>query len=107
MKLSSNQFIFAVIKLRPIINNGKGKVTPAQNMNDGKHGMCRDGTIISGVIITILCDLCQFSANNFAFLSKTNVMINFFEKSNSTLKKRQYLIWNILANFLAKTFSKS
>jgi hypothetical protein len=101
MKLSSNQFIFAVIKLRPIINNGKGKVTPAQNMNDGKHG------IISGVIITILCDLCQFSANNFAFLSKTNVMINFFEKSNSTLKKRQYLIWNILANFLAKTFSKS
>jgi hypothetical protein len=30
-----------------------------------------------GVMITIFCDFCQFSAKNLAFFSKTNVMIQF------------------------------
>jgi hypothetical protein len=32
------------------------------------------------VEITIFCDFCQFSAKKMAFLSKTNVMITFFQK---------------------------
>jgi hypothetical protein len=43
------------------------------------------------VMITIFCDFCQFSAKKLAFFSKTNVVINFFSKSSSSLsKKRQY-----------------
>jgi hypothetical protein len=43
------------------------------------------------VMITNLCDFCQFSAKKLAFFSKTNVMITFFAKTSSSLsKKRQY-----------------
>jgi hypothetical protein len=43
------------------------------------------------VMITIFCGFCRFSAKKLAFFSKTNVMINYFSKTSSSLsKKRQY-----------------
>jgi hypothetical protein len=44
------------------------------------------------VMITIFCDFCQLSAIKLAFFSKTNFMINFFQKLavSSLSKKRQY-----------------
>jgi hypothetical protein len=53
--------------------------------------ICLD--IIPGVdaMITIFCDFRQFSAKKLAFFSKTNVMIEIFAKTSSSLtKKRQY-----------------
>jgi hypothetical protein len=43
------------------------------------------------VMITFLCDFCQFSAEKMAFSKKTNVMITIFAETSSSLsKKRQY-----------------
>jgi hypothetical protein len=43
------------------------------------------------VMITIFCDLSQFSSKELALFSKTSVMINFFSKSGFVLRqKRQF-----------------
>jgi hypothetical protein len=56
------------------------------------------------VKITIFCDFCQLTAKKLAFLSKTNVMINFFEKTSSHLsKKRQYYRQFLLSNIFQKS----
>jgi hypothetical protein len=52
------------------------------------------------VMITILCDFRQFSANKLAFFSKTNVMITIFAKTSSSLRKNA----KIFAEFLVKIF---
>jgi hypothetical protein len=40
------------------------------------------------VMIAIFCDFCQFLAKNLAFLSKTNVMVKFLQKTSSSLNKK-------------------
>jgi hypothetical protein len=52
------------------------------------------------VMITIICDFCQFSAKKLAFFSKANVMITIFSKTSSSLSKNP----NIFLNFSAKIF---
>jgi hypothetical protein len=53
------------------------------------------------VMITIFCDFCQFSAKKMAFVSKTNVMITIFAKTNGSLsiKRKKFSL-----NFSAKIF---
>jgi hypothetical protein len=68
--------------------------------NDNENLRDVADTLGSGVdvMITIVCDFCQFSAKKLAFFSKTNVMITIFAKTSSSLsKKRQYL-----ANFFVE-----
>jgi hypothetical protein len=56
------------------------------------------------VMITIFCYFRQFSTKKLAFFSKTNVMINFLQKTCSGLnKKRQYF----RRKFWRKYFLKS
>jgi hypothetical protein len=52
------------------------------------------------VMITILCDFCQFSAKKMAFFSQTNVMITIFAIEQKKLEQKN-------ANFSAKIFKKS
>jgi hypothetical protein len=51
------------------------------------------------VMITIFCDLCQFSAKKLSFFSKTNVMIQFLHNLA--------LFWAKNANFFAKFFGEN
>jgi hypothetical protein len=51
------------------------------------------------VMITIFCDLWQFSAKQLAFFSKTNVMIKFLQKLA--------VVWAKIANILAKFFGEN
>jgi hypothetical protein len=53
------------------------------------------------VMITTVCDFCQFSAKKLAFFSKTNVMINFFSKFGFVLCQKTPIF---SLNFSAKIF---
>jgi hypothetical protein len=52
------------------------------------------------IMITIFCDLCQFSAKKLAFFSKTNVMIKILHKQAVFVLKTPIF----LPNFSAEIF---
>jgi hypothetical protein len=55
------------------------------------------------VMITNFCDFCQFSAKKMPFFSKTNVMLNFFQKLAVVLAKNA----NIFAKFFGENILKN
>jgi hypothetical protein len=62
--------------------------------NDNENLRDVADTLGSGVdvMITIVCDFCQFSAKKLAFFSKANVMLKFLQKNSSMLfeQKRHF-----------------
>jgi hypothetical protein len=53
-------------------------------------------------MIIIFGDFCQFSAKKMAFFSKTNVMINFFSKTSSSLSKNANIFTNVFGENIFK-----